>query len=114
MLTATEIGKIGQQMRRNDVATSLVHATFTATVRVERLREQLAGRLEGLAQQLTVCLDGLRNGALPAGQGVCQGAAIEIDRLCGELRVAHEMAVELQDSAKGDGLLPYEESDSEQ
>jgi hypothetical protein len=100
-------------MRKNGISTLLVHSAFTATARAEQLREQLAGRLEGLAQQLTACLGDLRGGSLPDRLGVCQGAAIEVDRLCGELNVAHAMALEVQESAQEAGLLPYDESDDE-
>ena len=114
MLTVRDIGEISCQMRPSGVPSALVRAAFEATIRYDQAQKQLAGKIEELTQQLTACLNDLRNGAFPANLDVCQGATMDVHRLCVELNVVRAMALEVQQHAQGADLLPLSDAQLEE
>ena len=113
MLTVRDIGEISCQMRPSGAPSALVRAAFEATVRYDQAQQQLAGKVEELAQQLAACLNDLRNGAFPANLEVCQGATMDVHRLCVELNTVRAMALEVQEHAQGADLLPLSDAQLE-
>ncbi len=109
MLTAEKVREfywIAEQQPNAQLQACILGMAGEVTRRAETARAQLIEKCEYLVRDLGRAVEKLRQGETVNSLGVCQSAAGDIDRLCGELSLATEFAGRLQRDAVNAGLLP--------
>jgi hypothetical protein len=108
MMTSKEIAArtFTPEIAANEMAGRFLNAAHEATHKAESIREDLMQTISWLRKELDYALTTLRQGGAVNSLGICQNAAHNIDRMCGELSAVSQIAGLVQYDAQRVGLLP--------